>query len=125
MQVDEDVEVVLDVQQARAYGRAYEAVDEGARDRSISEGHRGCRRRRRGKADRGFRFPLPLPLLGVFLSIFLSFSLLSFPFFSFRSLTVGSVTVLPTHRLILVLGQEGHRSSKSSNPDRPHICKRP
>ena len=40
MQVDEDVEVVLDVQQACAYRGAYEAVDEGARDRSISEGHR-------------------------------------------------------------------------------------
>lgn len=42
VQIDENIEVVLDIEQARSYRQAYNAVYQAARDGCVGERHAGC-----------------------------------------------------------------------------------
>lgn len=42
MQIDQNVEVMLQVEEADGDGAAYQAVDQASRDGSVGEGHAGA-----------------------------------------------------------------------------------
>ena len=78
MRVDEDVEVVLEVQQADGQRAGDEAVDEGARDGRIGEGHGGSVPR--GDSLDPQSLSCACPTLNVFLGLLLFLSLSLFPY---------------------------------------------